>query len=88
MEYSKWNIVDLHIHSAFSNKVKKNDYKGPKYSAIQLLEKLEEYIANESMIFSITDHNSIDVDLYTDIFKEIKTERFRDKFACIIGVEI
>lgn len=63
--FSKWNKIDLHIHSRFSNYVKDNDYDGREFTASELLAKLR---PNDEFgcIFSITDHNCINEDLYNN----------------------
>ena len=83
--FSKWNAIDLHIHSIVSNEVKgKGDFSGEKYDAKELLEKLQE---NNVSIFSVTDHNCINTDLYEEIEKAINEEPYND-MSYIIGVEL
>lgn len=85
--HSIWNRVDLHIHSKKSNEVKDNDYKADEYSAKELLDKLlEESI--QVNLFSITDHNCINEQLYKDVDNLIKCEQYKDKINYIIGVEL
>src|SRR5574344_3116407 len=87
MNCSNWLNVDLHIHSIKSNDVKKNDYEGQKYSAEELLDKLLEK-DNDISLFSITDHNCINTELYNDIQEKLKTDEYKDKINCLIGVEL
>lgn len=87
MKYSNWLNVDLHIHSIKSNEVKKNDYEGQKYLAKELLDKLLEK-TNDIALFSITDHNCINTELYLDIQEQIKSEKYKGKINYLIGVEL
>ncbi len=90
MNHSEWNLLDLHIHSKFSDKVKKNDYSGNGYTAVQLLNKLNLFVRDnekQKMIFSITDHNCVDIKLYEELSKEIKNDEYRN-LNYIIGVEL
>lgn len=82
--YSKWNTVDLHIHSKFSNNVKVNDYDGEEYTAKELFKKIS---VKEELghIFSITDHNCINIDLYEEIGREIINY---SNLGYVIGVEL
>lgn len=86
--FSEWNIVDLHIHSKESNKVKMNDYEGEDYSACELLSKLSEYSQGHGMLFSITDHDCINEKLYKELAIEIQKPEYKDKLNYIIGVEL
>ena len=86
--YSNWNVVDLHIHSAESNAVKEHDYEGKCYSARELLEKLLSYSKGTGMIFSVTDHDCINVQLYKDLENEIHRPEFLNRINYIIGVEL
>ena len=64
-KYSQWLKVDLHIHTNLSKKTKDNDYKGI-FSVDTLKKKLKE---NEVAIFSLTDHNIINVDAYKEYYE-------------------
>lgn len=86
--YSQWNVVDLHIHSKESNKVKENDYEGAAYSAHELLSKLSEYSQEHGTIFSVTDHDCINEKLYRELAIEVQKPQFRDRMNFIIGVEL
>lgn len=83
--FSTWNCVDLHIHSAHSSIVKKNDYDGSDCNGKEFLD----YLKNEKVdIFSITDHNSINTKLYGEIEALISTPEYCDSINYIIGVEL
>lgn len=84
MGYSKWLKLDLHIHSKESNKIKANDYQGNDYSAIELISKLKEEKIN---LFSITDHNTINIKLYNELFS-MKDTLLKDDMNFLIGVEL
>lgn len=74
--YSKWNKIDLHIHTDMSRETKSNDYNG-NFSVEILLDKLKEH--NMKMI-SLTDHNIINTEAYERIInKDIKV---------LVGVEL
>ena len=64
-KYSDWLRIDLHIHTDLSRKTKDNDYKGS-FSVPTLKEKLNE---NNVEIFSLTDHNIINVDAYKEYYE-------------------
>ena len=86
-KHSTWKRVDMHIHSKKSNEVKDNDYKGKEYSAKELLDKLlEDNIKVD--IFSVTDHNCINVELYKDLETLIVTDEYKDRINYIVGVEL
>lgn len=85
--HSTWKRVDMHIHSKKSNEVKDNDYKGKEYSAKELLDKLLEDNVKVD-IFSITDHNCINVELYKDLETLIVTDEYKDRINYIVGVEL
>ena len=63
--FSNWFKVDLHIHSDKSNATKTNDYDGEFDLAI-LKSKL---IENEVKLFSLTDHNIINVECYKEYYE-------------------
>ena len=65
-KYSNWLKIDLHIHSNFSDKTKDRDYKGV-FSVETLKQKL---IENDVAIFSITDHNIINVEAYRKYYND------------------
>lgn len=84
MTYSNWLKVDLHIHSPASNTTKKNDYCGQGFTANQLLSALD----NENInLFSITDHNCINLEIYNELMnKRIDLKNNGKNF--IIGCEL
>jgi DNA repair ATPase RecN len=63
-KYSDWFKVDLHIHTDKSNVVKQNDYDGV-FDLSVLKKKL---IENDVKIFSLTDHNIINIDAYKNYY--------------------
>jgi predicted ATPase len=68
-KYSDWLKIDLHIHSNYSTKTKDNDYKG-NFSVDVLKSKLVE---NDVAIFSLTDHNIINLDAYKEYYEKYDT---------------
>lgn len=62
--YSDWLKIDLHIHTDKSKETKSGDYKGA-FSIDVLKQKLKE---NKVEIFSLTDHNIINVDAYREYY--------------------
>lgn len=62
--YSDWFRIDLHIHTDSSKTTKEDDYCG-KFSISQLKQKL---IDNEVKIFSLTDHNIININAYSEYY--------------------
>lgn len=63
-KYSDWFKIDLHIHTDKSKETKDGDYKGT-FSIETLKRRLKE---NEVMIFSLTDHNIINIDAYREYY--------------------
>lgn len=84
MGYSKWLKTDLHIHSHASKKTKDNDYDGEDLTYEKLLEALKREKVN---LFSITDHNTINIPLYTELISKQK-ELIDNDLNFIIGAEI
>ncbi len=80
-KYSDWLKIDLHIHTDSSKKTKENDYKG-NFSVATLKQKL---IDNGVQIFSLTDHNIINIDAYKEYYEhfDINTDPL-----LLIGVEL
>jgi hypothetical protein len=64
-KYSDWLKIDLHIHTDWSRKTKENDYQG-NFSVATLKCKLIECGVS---IFSLTDHNIINIDAYREYYK-------------------
>ena len=67
-KYSNWFKVDLHIHTDASNLTKVNDYDGT-FNLETLTLKLKE---NNVKLFSLTDHNIINVSAYEDYYKNFQ----------------
>jgi len=65
-KYSDWFKVDLHIHTNKSDLTKTNDYDG-NFDLGVLKTKLVE---NGVQLFSLTDHNIINVDAYKTYYEE------------------
>ena len=63
-KYSDWFKIDLHIHSDYSRKTKTNDYQGT-FDINVLKQKL---IDNDVRLFSLTDHNIINVEAYKEYY--------------------
>ena len=79
-KYSDWLRIDLHIHTIKSKETKQNDYKG-NFDVPTLKAKLKE---NEVGIFSLTDHNIINVEAYEEYYNSY-TE---DDPLLLVGVEL
>ena len=79
-KYSDWFKIDLHIHTDWSKKTKDNDYKGI-FSVEKLHEKLT---ANQVGIFSLTDHNIINLPAYEEYYTKYNNE----SPLLLIGVEL
>ena len=79
--YSDFLRVDLHIHTDKSKETKTNDYKGL-FSVAKTHEKM---IENDVSIFSLTDHNIINIDAYTEYYGTYAGE---DDPLLLIGVEL
>ena len=79
--YSDFFRVDLHIHTDMSKKTKVNDYKG-KFSVQTVYEKMME---NDVGIFSLTDHNIINIPAYTEYYETYKSE---NDPLLLIGTEL
>lgn len=80
-KYSDWLKIDLHIHSDFSAHTKERDYKGD-FSVKVLKEKI---IENNVEIFSITDHNIINIDAYREYYEIYDSKK--DPLL-LLGVEL
>lgn len=79
--FSDWQKIDLHIHTNKSKETKENDYKG-NFSVSILKEKLRD---NNVSIFSLTDHNIINVEAYEE-YVRIYSKSEKDPFP-LIGFE-
>jgi hypothetical protein len=80
-KYSNWLKIDLHIHTDWSKKTKENDYKGI-FSVTTLKKQL---ISNGVQIFSLTDHNIINIDAYKEYYENCNTDA--DPLL-LIGIEL
>lgn len=79
--YSDWMKIDLHIHSDFSRKTKNDDYKGT-----FTIEKLYSKLIKENVeIFSITDHNILNLEAYKEYFEKHNSD---DDPLLLTGVEL
>lgn len=67
-KYSDWFKVDLHIHTDKSDVVKPNDYDGV-FDLSILKQKL---IENEVKVFSLTDHNILNIEAYKNYYDSFK----------------
>jgi predicted ATPase len=79
--YSIWQKIDLHIHTDWSKKTKESDYQGI-FSVKILHDKLVE---NEVKIFSLTDHNIINVPAYKEYYETFQDE---DDPLLLLGIEL
>jgi len=79
--FSDFLRVDLHIHTDKSKETKDNDYKGI-FSVQTVYQKMT---GNDVGIFSLTDHNIINVDAYTEYYQTYTDE---DDPLLLIGVEL
>lgn len=64
-KYSDWFKVDLHIHTDSSRITKTNDYQG--HFDVNVLK--QRLIDNEVKLFSMTDHNIINVEAYREYYR-------------------
>ncbi|MGB4655054.1 MAG: PHP domain-containing protein [Bacteroidales bacterium] len=80
-KYSDWLKIDLHIHTDFSKQTKENDYKG-EFSVDKVFEKMVE---NKVEIFSLTDHNIINVDAYEEYYSKYNSDKAP---LLLLGVEL
>ena len=81
MMYSDWLKIDLHIHTDKSKETKVDDYEGL-FSIVVLKQKLKD---NNVEIFSLTDHNIINVDAYREYYDSYNSET--DPLL-LLGVEL
>ncbi|MGL1931806.1 MAG: hypothetical protein OCC45_08605 [Desulfotalea sp.] len=79
--YSVWQKIDLHIHTDLSKTTKNNDYKGL-FSVDTLHEKL---IEQDVRIFSLTDHNIINLPAYQEYYNNFNSEQ--DPLL-LLGIEL
>jgi len=79
--YSDWLKIDLHIHTDKSKETKNDDYEGT-FSIAVLKQKLKD---NDVKIFSLTDHNIINVDAYREYYDSYN---FETDPLLLLGVEL
>ncbi|PWE00013.1 hypothetical protein [Marinilabilia rubra] len=79
--YSDWHKIDLHIHTDKSKETKSGDYSGL-FSVDVLYSKL---IDNKVDVFSLTDHNIINVEAYEEYYSKYNSET--DPLL-LVGVEL
>lgn len=79
--YSDWFRVDLHIHTDWSKKTKTGDYNGT-FTVSELHEKLTE---NQVAVFSLTDHNIINIDAYKEYYSTYSEKQHP---LLLVGVEL
>lgn len=79
--YSDWLKVDLHIHTDKSKVTKNDDYSGT-FSINALKNKLKE---NGVEIFSLTDHNIINIDAYREYYNDFDEKK--DPLL-LLGIEL
>lgn len=79
--YSDWQKIDLHIHTDWSKKTKVNDYKG-EFTVETLKSKLKD---NTVSVFSLTDHNIINIDAYSEYYKAYDSN---EDPLLLVGVEL
>lgn len=84
MACSKWLKTDLHIHSHMSKRTKENDYDGHDLTYEKLMEALKREEVN---LFSITDHNTLNLMLYTELISK-REDLMKNELNFIIGAEI
>lgn len=80
-KHSVWQRIDLHIHTDWSIETKEDDYKG-NFSVQTLHKKLEE---QEVKIFSLTDHNIINLPAYKEYYETFKSE---SSPLLLLGIEL
>lgn len=80
-KYSDFLKIDLHIHTDWSKKTKIDDYKGS-FTVETLKERLKE---NDIGIFSLTDHNIINIDAYNEYYESY--DESEDPLL-LLGVEL
>ena len=80
-KYSDWLKIDLHLHTNLSKKTKEGDYQGN--FTIEILH--EKLIANDVKIFSLTDHNIINISAYEEYYKNYTSN---EDPLLLVGVEL
>lgn len=82
--YSDWIKVDLHIHTDYSKKTKTNDYHG-RFDITVLKQKL---IENDVKLFSMTDHNIINVEAYENYYTNYNEGDPKLLIGCEFDIEV
>jgi len=80
-KYSDWLKIDLHLHTDLSKKTKEGDYQGD-FSVETLYEKLT---TNRVEIFSLTDHNIINIPVYEKYYENYTSV---EDPLLLVGVEL
>lgn len=83
-KYSDWFKVDLHIHTDYSKQTKTNDYQG--HFDINVLK--QKLIENDVKLFSLTDHNIINVDAYKNYYKNYADGDPKLLIGCEFDIEV
>jgi ABC-type lipoprotein export system ATPase subunit len=84
VNYSDWFKVDLHIHTDYSKQTKTNDYQGH-FDVNVLKQKL---IENDVKLFSLTDHNIINVDAYKNYYENYSDRDPKLLIGCEFDIEV
>jgi len=83
-KYSDWFKVDLHIHTDYSKQTKTNDYQG--HFDINVLK--QKLIENDVKLFSLTDHNIINVDAYKNYYENYTYGDPKLLIGCEFDIEV
>ena len=83
-KYSDWFKVDLHIHTDYSKQTKTNDYQG--HFDINVLK--GKLIENDVKLFSLTDHNIINVDAYKNYYSNYTDGDPKLLIGCEFDIEV
>lgn len=84
VNYSDWFKVDLHIHTDYSKQTKTNDYQGH-FDVNVLKQKL---IENDVKLFSLTDHNIINVEAYKNYYENYSDGDPKLLIGCEFDIEV
>ena len=83
-KYSDWLKVDLHIHTDLSKTTKTNDYQG--HFDINVLK--NKLIENDVKLFSLTDHNIINVEAYKSYYENFSDGDPKLLIGCEFDIEV
>lgn len=83
-KYSDWLKVDLHIHTDLSKTTKINDYQG--HFDINVLK--NKLIENNVELFSLTDHNIINVEAYKSYYENFSDGDPKLLIGCEFDIEV